>query len=164
MIEVKDKHLSDSKPLFITDGLKFYAEALLKKYEEWMEFPRTGKRVRPKKPRQISGKNLNYAQVVKNRQGKKFQKVKKRVMFGENIDQPKISTGLLERQNLTFRQDNNRISRKTIGFSKKIKRLYNQMRLYCIHFNFCRDHTGLIKEKENGVSEKKDTCTRIWNY
>jgi len=77
LIEVTDKHLSDSKPTFITDGLKFYADALLKKYGEWMEFPRTGKRGRPKKPRQISGKNLNYAQVVKNRQGKKFQKVKK---------------------------------------------------------------------------------------
>jgi IS1 family transposase len=176
LIEVTDKHLSDSKPLFITDGLKFYAEALLKKYGEWMEFPRTGKRGRPKKPRQISGKNLNYAQVVKNRQGKKLQKVKKRVMFGENIDQPKISTSLLERQNLTFRQDNNRISRKTIGFSKKIKRLYNQMRLYCTHFNFCRDHRGLTKEKENGVSEKKTpaqesgiikskwTLTELLNY
>ena len=81
LIEVTDKHLSDSKPLFITYDLKFYAEALLKKYGEWMEFPRTGKRGRPKKPRQISSKNLNYAQVVKNRLGKKLQKVKKRVMF-----------------------------------------------------------------------------------
>ena len=28
------------------------------------------------------------------------------------------------------------------------------MRLYCINFNFCRDHMGLTKEKENGVVEK----------
>ena len=28
LIEVTDKHLSDSKPLFVTDGLKFYAKAL----------------------------------------------------------------------------------------------------------------------------------------
>ncbi len=77
LIEVTDKHLSDSKPLFITDGLKFYAEALLKKYGKWMEFPRTGKGGRPKKPKLISGKNLNYAQVVKNRQVNKLQKVKK---------------------------------------------------------------------------------------
>ena len=41
LIEVTDNHLSDSKPIFIKDGLKFYAEALLKKYGEWMEFPRT---------------------------------------------------------------------------------------------------------------------------
>src|SRR5512136_1554587 len=145
-IEATDKHLSDSKPLFVSDGLKFYAEALLKKYGELVEFPRTGKRGRPKKPARIPDKDLKYAQVVKSKQGKKLQKVEKRVIFGQNIDQSEISTSLLERQNLTFRQDNNRVSRKTIGFSKKLRSLYNQMRLYCTHFNFCRDHMGLNKE------------------
>jgi len=29
---ITDKHISDSKPLFVTDGLKFYAEDFLKKY------------------------------------------------------------------------------------------------------------------------------------
>lgn len=77
LIEVTDKHFSDSKPLFITDGLKFYAQALLKKYGEWIEFPRTGKRGRPKKPRLMSGKNLRYAQVVKNRYGRRLKKVAK---------------------------------------------------------------------------------------
>ena len=96
---------------------------------------------------------MKYAQVVKNKQGKKLQNVERRVICGQNIDQSKISTSLLERQNLTFRQDNNRIARKTIGFSKKVKGLYNQMRLYCTHFNFCRDHRGL-KNKE-GVLENK---------
>ena len=139
-IEATDKQLSDSKPLFVSDGLKLYAEALLRKYGEWIEFPRTGKRGRPKKPARIPDKDLKYAQVVKSKQGKKLQKVEKRVIFGQNIDQSEISTSLLERQNLTFRQDNNRISRKTIGFSKKIMFLYNQMRFYCTHFNFCRDH------------------------
>jgi hypothetical protein len=32
LIKTTDKHLSDSKPLFVTDGLKLYAESLLKKY------------------------------------------------------------------------------------------------------------------------------------
>jgi hypothetical protein len=32
LVMITDKHLSDSKPLFVTDGLKFYAESLLKKY------------------------------------------------------------------------------------------------------------------------------------
>ncbi len=176
LIKTTDKHLSDSKPLFVTDGLKFYAEAFLKKYGEWMEFPRTGKKGRPKKPAIIPDENLKYAQVVKNKKGKKLQKVEKRVIFGENIDQSEISTSLLERQNLTFRQDNNRVSRKTIGFSKKIRFLYNQMRLYCTHFNFCRDHMGLKKEKENGSIEKntpakkygitrsKWTLTKLLNY
>ena len=143
LIKTTDKHLSDSKPLFVTDGLKFYAESLLNQYSKWREFPKTGKRGRTRKPKTVPDKDLKYAQVIKNKQGKKLQKVEKRIIFGQNIDQSKISTSLLERQNLTFRQDNNRISRKTIGFSKKLKGLYNQMRLYCTHFNFCRDHRGL---------------------
>jgi IS1 family transposase len=173
LIKVTDKHLSDSKPLFVTDGLKFYTESLLKKYGEWVEFPKTGKRGRPKKPAIIPDRDLKYAQVVKNKNGKKL-KVEKRVIFGQNIDQSKISTSLLERQNLTFRQDNNRISRKTIGFSKKVKGLYNQMRFYCTHFNFCRDHKGLKNEKrvlekktpaqECGITKKRWKLTELLNY
>jgi IS1 family transposase len=155
LVKITDKHLSDLKPLFVTDGLKFYAEALLEKYGKLVVFPKTGKRGRPRKPITLPDKNLKYAQVIKNKQGRKLQKIEKRVIFGQNIDQNEISTSLLERQNLTFRQDNNRISRKTIGFSKKIKCLYNQIRLYCTHFNFCRNHRGLTKEKQNGVSERK---------
>ena len=153
LIKATDKHLSGSKPLFVTDGLKLYAEALLKKYGKWVEFPKTGKRGRPKKPAIVPDKELKYAQVVKNKEGRRLQKVEKRVIFGQDIDQSKISTSLLERQNLTFRQENNRISRKTIGFSKKVKGLYNQMRFYCTHFNFCREHKGL--KNENGVLKKK---------
>lgn len=176
LVEITDKHLSDIKPLFVTDGLKFYAEALLKKYGKLVEFPKTGKRGRPRKPALIPDKNLKYAQVIKNKKGRKLHKVEKRVMFGKNINQNEISTSLLERQNLTFRQDNNRISRKTIGFSKKIKCLYNQIIFYCTHFNFCRYHRGLTKETENGVLEKntpaqeagitknKWTLTDLLNY
>jgi hypothetical protein len=42
------KRLSKSIPLFITEGLKFYTEAILKIYGELMEFPRTEKKGRPK--------------------------------------------------------------------------------------------------------------------
>ena len=137
LIKVTDKHLSDLKLFFTTDGFKFYAKALLKKYGERIEFPRTGLRERPKNPAFVPDKDLKYAQVIKNRKGRKLQKVEKIIIFGQNIDQSEISTSLLERQNLTFRQDNNRISRNTIGFSKKIEWLYNQMKFYCTYFNFC---------------------------
>ena len=70
-----------------------------------------------------------------------------------------------ERQNLTFRQDNNRISRKTIGFSKKLKYLYNQIRVYCIYLNLFRNHRGLIRDKEHGFVENlSKTASRGWNY
>ena len=81
----------------------------MKKYGERIEFPRTGLRGRPKNPALVPNKDLKYAQVIKNRKGKKLQKVEKRIIFGQNIDQSEISTSLLERQNLTFRQDNKRV-------------------------------------------------------
>ena len=82
LIKVTDKHLSDLKPFFTTDGLKLYAKALLKKYGERIEFPRTGLRGRPKNPALVSDKDLKYAQVIENRKGRKLQKVEKRIIFG----------------------------------------------------------------------------------
>jgi len=154
LLELIYKCLSESVPLFVTDGLSFYAEAILKKYGELVEFPRTGKRGRPKKPKIVPVKDLRYAQVVKNRKGGKLQKIAKKIIFGDHIEQKQISTSLLERQNLTFRQENNRVSRKTIGFSKKVEWLINHMKLYCTHFNFCREHAGLEYEDERKVKCK----------
>ena len=81
LIKVTDKHLSDLKLFFTTDGLKFYAKALLKKYGERIEFPRAGLRGRPRDPALVPGKDLKYAQVIKNRKGRKLQKVKKELFL-----------------------------------------------------------------------------------
>jgi hypothetical protein len=47
-----------------------------------MEFPKTGKRGRPKKPALLPSKDLKWVQVFKNKQGKKLQTVERRVIFG----------------------------------------------------------------------------------
>jgi IS1 family transposase len=125
-------------PFFLSDGLSLYTGALLETFEHKIIFPRSGKRGRPKKPIVIPDENLKYAQVVKVREGMHVMQVVHRAVFGQNIDPHTISTSLIERQNLTFRQENNRVSRKTIGFSKKIEWLSYQMILYCTNFNFCR--------------------------
>lgn len=67
---------------------------------------------------------LRLAKISKEESSKKIEK---RVIFGQTRDQSEISINLLERQNLTFRQDNT-ISRKTIRLSKKFRSLYNQIR------------------------------------
>jgi len=140
-----------SMPVFMSDGLFFYKEALLKKYGKLKKFKRSGKRGRPRKPKFIPDPDLKYGQVIKHRKGGRLVNVEKRIVFGKNINLKEISTSLLERQNLTFRQDNNRISRKTIGFSKEEIGLDNQMTLYGAYFNFCRKHRSLsyIDEKGN---------------
>ena len=139
-------------PLFITDGLKFYTTALLKQYGQLQSFVRTAKRGRPRLPTLIPDKLLKYAQIIKQRAGRVLTKVEKRVIFGENIDPQMISTSYIERQNLTCRQDNNRISRKTIGFSKKKDELDHQMTLYFAYFNFCRKHRSLKYKDESGTT------------
>ena len=143
-------------PLFISDGLKFYKNALLKGYGRIKGFKKTGKRGRPKKPKLVPHPKLKYAKVIKHRKDGRLVNVENRIVFGKNINQEEISTSLLERQNLTFRQDNNRISRKTIGFSKEQRGLDNQMMLYFAYFNFCRRHRSLSYFDENG--KKKLNC------
>jgi len=127
-----------SIPLFVTDGLNLYTMALRKQYGKLKPFAPTGKRGRPRSPRLIVDELLKYAQVIKMRAEGRLKKVLKRIIFGENIDPKMISTSYIERLNLTCRQDNNRISRKTIGFSKKTEKLDHQMTLYFANFNYCR--------------------------
>ena len=38
------------------------------------------------------------------------------------------------------------------------------MKFYCTHFNFCRDHMGLTKEKEKWTDGKEYTSKRSWNH
>jgi hypothetical protein len=102
-------------PLFVTNGLKFYSSALLKQYEQLRAFPRTGKRGRPISPRLVASDLLKYAQVIKERAGNTLKTVTKRIIYGKDIAPRMISTSYVERLNLTCRQDNSRISRKTIG-------------------------------------------------
>ena len=139
-----------STPLFVSDGLSMYPTAILKQYGDFVDFPRTGLPGRPKKPVLVPNPKIKYAQIIKSRQGKKGHKIVRKVIFGTDIEPKDISTSYIERQNLSFRQDNNRVSRKTIGFSKELTPLSDQMALYSTNFNFCRKHRGLTKKNEQG--------------
>ncbi len=162
------KHLG-SMPLFVTDGLKFYSSALLKQYGQLEVFPRTGKRGRPRSPRLIASDLLKYAQVIKERAGRTLKNVTKRIIYGNDIDPKMISTSYVERLNLTCRQDNNRISRKTIGFSKRTRGLYEQMILFFANYNYCRKHLSLENEGEIGKNrfdcpaKRAGLTGRIWS-
>ena len=145
-----------SIPLFVTDGLRFYARALLEQYGQWIKYPATGKRGRPRKDRLVPNEKLKYAQLIKIRQEGRLKEVIKKTVFGKDIEAELISTSLIERLNLTLRQDNNRISRKTIGFSKKIEGLRKQMNLYLTNYNFCRGHRSL---KQLNNAGKIEICT-----
>lgn len=60
-----------------------------------------------------------------------------------NPDPAKISTSHVERQNLSMRMGNRRMTRLTNAFSKKWSMFRASLGLYFAHYNFCRVHQTL---------------------
>jgi IS1 family transposase len=54
-----------------------------------------------------------------------------------------ISTSFIERQNLTLRMSQRRLTRLSNGFSKKYENHCAAVALYAMHYNFCRIHETL---------------------
>lgn len=66
----------------------------------------------------------------------------------------KISTSLVERQNLTMRMGMRRFTRKTNGFSKKLENHFYAVSLHFMYYNFGRIHKSLrvTPAMEAGIS------------
>jgi hypothetical protein len=75
LVKLTDDCLSKNKPIYVTDGLNFYKVALLNHYGLLINYPKTGKRGRPRNPKIVPPNYLNYAHIVKKRTGRKLQKV-----------------------------------------------------------------------------------------
>jgi len=65
-----------------------------------------------------------------------------------------ISTSHIEQENLTLRQDNNRLTRKTLGYSKKYEWLQHHATLQMTDHNFVRTHDSLKKPCKTQVKGK----------
>jgi hypothetical protein len=141
-------------PDFFSDGLRYYRKAILRSYGLKVSFLPTGLRGRPRKPALLPPSELRYAQVVKHHRGGRLVCVERRQVFGKFESDAEISTTFIERNNLTMRQENHRLARKTLGFSKKRSGLDDQMTLFYAHFNFCRPHGSLKHKDENGIKRK----------
>lgn len=137
-------------PSFCSDGLKFYKNALLKFYGSIIAFPRTGLRGRPRLPASVPDEKLRYAQVIKHHLNGYLVEVEKKQIFGEDNGKASISTTFIERCNLTLRQENKRLTRKTLGFSKCKHRLDAHMTFYFANYNFCRPHGSLRHPDASG--------------
>src|SRR5712691_6521928 len=82
-------------PLFLTDGFKEYATALLTHYGQWVPSPRRHIRGSAPKPRWMPLPGLLYAQVVKTVCKRRLVGVKHRVVFGtlERVTQVSVTCG-----------------------------------------------------------------------
>jgi len=99
---------------------------------------------------------LKHAQVVKQREGEKVVNIEKRIIYGggEDINDILIATPYIERENLTLRQDNNRLTGKTLGYSKKDEWLQHHATLQMTDHKFIRTRDSLKKPCKTQVKGK----------
>lgn len=149
-------------PLFISDGLDQYGTALFDRWHVEVPYPRTGKPGRPRKPAKVAPPDLRYAQVVKRRKGQRIVSVTKRVVHGDvdEIDPSDITTSLVERLNLTFRQENAALSRKTLAFAKDDDELRAHLALEVAYYHFVRPHLGLREPVD--LNTANEPSARRW--
>jgi hypothetical protein len=117
MSQIKNHSNPIEPPAISSDGNDSYPEAML---ETWGMLPEYSGRGRPptRKQPQHGWKCL---QVTKHRSGGKLIGITYRVVYGdpkEVTDLMGLNTAYVERTNLTSRQMNGRMVRKTLSFSK----------------------------------------------
>jgi transposase-like protein/IS1 family transposase len=113
-----------------TDGYKPYIDAV-----EW-----------------AFGANVDYAQLVKMYAGDEAGRERYSpsecvgavpTVISGKPDPKMICTSHVERNNLTMRIFLRRLTRLTMGFSKKLENLKHAVALHFAHYNFCRIHRSL---------------------
>ena len=155
-------------PLFLTDGLKDYATALLTHFGQWMHPERRQERGPMPKPRWIPRPELLYAQVVKSYRRRRIVGVQHRVVFGTRLAIEQglarcgwtINTAFVERLNLDIRQRVAAIGRRVNTLCQGEAGLRDQLALFQVYYNFMLPHASLrqallIPELTNGRGSAK---------
>ncbi len=142
---------SDCVPLFLTDGFKEYATALLGHCGQWVQLPRRQAPGPAPKPRWMPLPQLLYAQVVKTVRRRRLVRVQHRVVFGtlEAVQQVlaacgwQINTAFVERLNLTIRRHVAAVGRRVSTLCKGEDGVRQQLALCHVYYNFCVPHASL---------------------
>jgi IS1 family transposase len=138
-------------PLFLTDGLKAYATALLTHFGHWVPPLRTQAKGPAPKLRWMPRPELLYAQVVKMYRRRRLIRMQPRVVFGTlaqimHVLAPlgwHINTAFIERLNLTIRHHVAAVGRRVMTQCKREAGLRDQLHLYHAYYNFCLPHVSL---------------------
>jgi hypothetical protein len=137
-------------PLFTRDKLPAYIEALMAHYSMPAPPPRRRGPGRPRKrPRRVLAPDLHSARVDNHREGGRVVEVRRRIVFGstevitEILGDKQINPSDVERDNLTSRQSNGRLVRKTLSHSTQDDYLPRHLDLEDAVFNVVRPHQAL---------------------
>jgi IS1 family transposase len=138
-------------PLFLTDGLKDYATALLTHFGSWMQAERRqDKGLRPK-PRWMPLPALLYAQIVKSYRRRRDVGVQHRVVFGTRLAIEQVlaacgwsmNTAFVERLNLDIRQRVAAIGRRVNTLCQGEAGLRDQLALFQVYHKVVLPHASL---------------------
>jgi IS1 family transposase len=162
----------DYLPLFTSDQLPEYRAALLHTYGIWYQPQRKGSRGRYPKPRRMPPPGLLYAQVVKVREKGRVIDVRSQVVFGDSdavearlAHSPvsnMINTSFVERDNLTQRQINRRLTRRTNAFSKELTWFEKQLWLSTAYYHLVLPHHSLRQELSTPEPTRGAGSPRRW--
>jgi IS1 family transposase len=141
----------DCMPLFLTDGFKEYATALLTHYGQWGQPARRQAAGPAPKPRWMPLPGLLYAQGIKTVRRRRVVRVSHRVVFGTLAAMEQvlaahgwhINTASIERLNLSMRQHVAAVGRRVTTLCKGEDGLRQQLTLYHAYYNFCLPHASL---------------------
>ena len=165
---VTDDHL----PFFTSDQLPQYKQALLTTYGEWYQPARHGTRGAYPRPRRRPLPGLLYAQVVKKRAKGRVVEVDTRVVFGTQegvaaylatspVSQT-VNTSFVERGNLTQRQSNRRLTRRTNGFSKDLTWFEKQLWVSLAYYHLVLPHKRLQEHLPTPEPTRGSGSPRKW--
>jgi IS1 family transposase len=149
--QVTEMLARDCVPLFVTDGLKDYATALLTHFGQWRQPERRQDKGPRPKPRWMPLPALRYAQVVKSYRRRRIVGVTHRVVFGTQLAIEQvlaacgwtINTAFIERLNLDIRQRVAAVGRRVNTLCRGEESLRDQMVLFQTYHNFVVPHASL---------------------
>jgi IS1 family transposase len=157
-------------PLFLTDGLKEYATALLAHFGYWMQPARrqdTGPRP---KLRWMPLPELLYAQVVKSYRRRRIVGVQHRVVFGTRLAIEQvlarcgwtINTAFIERLNLDIRQCVAAVGRRVNTLCQGEAGLRDQLALFQVYHNFVLPHASLRQALAEPIPTNGGGSAKLW--
>lgn len=154
MTQLKQRGHPQTPPAMATDGKGDYRTAMV---DTWGQVPAYQGHGRPPICKQPQA-DWQYVQIVKERSGNRVTGVHIKVVYGdpsEVLDLMGGHTAYVERTNLTSRQMNGRLVRKTLSYSKRLAALKAACAWEDWAYNLTRSVDTLSLRVQNGQQRWK---------